>query len=222
MTLDFAFDDGGRLKAGFKGSARDCVVRALAIATGKPYGDLYSELATARAATGKPRSARNGIARNVYEPIFAAHGLRKVKLPPGPRPTFGEAHAKFGDCIVSTRKHVCALINGALRDTNDWRTVTWFDDRLWPHVSERKALAVYAVDRQERKRHDWDDFTLPPARYACQVCRVFYPPHDLFWVSEEDDDGAFGWTCRNCLPYCGELKAERLDNLNDAIESRTL
>jgi hypothetical protein len=38
------FNDGGRSEAGFHGKTGDCVCRAIAIATGKPYAEVYSEL----------------------------------------------------------------------------------------------------------------------------------------------------------------------------------
>jgi hypothetical protein len=40
----YVFDDGGRAAAGFKGSTGDCVTRAIAIATGKPYREVYDEI----------------------------------------------------------------------------------------------------------------------------------------------------------------------------------
>ena len=40
----FVRNDGGRRAAGYKGTARDCVCRAIAIATGQPYQDIYDEL----------------------------------------------------------------------------------------------------------------------------------------------------------------------------------
>lgn len=36
----FVFDDGGRAATGFRGQADDCVVRAVAIASGLPYADV--------------------------------------------------------------------------------------------------------------------------------------------------------------------------------------
>ena len=42
--MDFIKDDGGRKEAGFKGSTGDCVVRAIAIATGGDYKAIYDEL----------------------------------------------------------------------------------------------------------------------------------------------------------------------------------
>jgi len=45
--------DGGRYAAGFRGTARDCVTRALAIATDTPYGEMYKTLAELAKARGE-------------------------------------------------------------------------------------------------------------------------------------------------------------------------
>lgn len=43
--MKFVYDDGGRAAAGFKGKkVGDCICRAVAIATGKPYRDVHNEL----------------------------------------------------------------------------------------------------------------------------------------------------------------------------------
>src|SRR6266853_960880 len=42
--VKFVYDDGGRAAAGYRGKAGDCVCRAIAIATGKPYREIYGEL----------------------------------------------------------------------------------------------------------------------------------------------------------------------------------
>jgi hypothetical protein len=39
--MDFIYNDGGRVATGYKGRASDCVVRAIAIATQKPYQEVY-------------------------------------------------------------------------------------------------------------------------------------------------------------------------------------
>ena len=41
---NWKFDDGGRTKAGHKGFAGDCVCRAIAIATGISYRDVYDAI----------------------------------------------------------------------------------------------------------------------------------------------------------------------------------
>ena len=40
----FVFNDGGRKAAGFNGSSGDCAVRAIAIAEGRDYRQVYNEL----------------------------------------------------------------------------------------------------------------------------------------------------------------------------------
>lgn len=63
--LDFQFHDGGRADAGFKGTADDCVVRAIAIVGALDYQDVYDELydLTRRwADKGRSRAARRAAA----------------------------------------------------------------------------------------------------------------------------------------------------------------
>jgi hypothetical protein len=67
----YVYDDGGRAAAGFKGKAGDCVCRAIVIASGRPYAEVYQRLAEGNASqrvtkhstkgTAGKRTARNGI-----------------------------------------------------------------------------------------------------------------------------------------------------------------
>jgi hypothetical protein len=43
--LLFHYSDGGRAAGGYRGKARDCATRAIAIATGRSYADIYRTLA---------------------------------------------------------------------------------------------------------------------------------------------------------------------------------
>lgn len=43
------YNDGGRSSAGYKGTAGDCVARSIAIASGKPYQEIYDALAKGNA-----------------------------------------------------------------------------------------------------------------------------------------------------------------------------
>ena len=49
IMIDFNFNDGGREAAGKKGSTGDCVTRAVAIASGLPYLEVYNRLAEGNA-----------------------------------------------------------------------------------------------------------------------------------------------------------------------------
>lgn len=151
--IDFTFDDGGRADAGFRGKTGDCVTRAIAICGRLDYRTVYREMAAAMAGHGYARSANAYLTRRagrdgrrcpkkIQRDVIARFGFEKVRLPRGPRPTYTEAHERYGDCIVSTRKHVCALVGGSVRDT--------FDDRVYdgsPYglstEEERKAMSVW-------------------------------------------------------------------------------
>ena len=50
MKTEFNYNDGGRSIAGYKGKTGDCVCRAIAIATGKPYQEIYESLSKGNAA----------------------------------------------------------------------------------------------------------------------------------------------------------------------------
>jgi len=132
--MKIKINDGGRADAGFSGKARDCVCRALAIATKRPYAEIYHRLAegnanqritrrTKRSTAGK-RTARSGIYTKrkwfsdymaelgfVWTPtMFIGQGC-KVHLRKGELPT--------GRLVVNVSRHLCAVINGVLHDTHD-------------------------------------------------------------------------------------------------------
>ena len=54
-----ATNDGGRADAGFRGQTRDCVCRAIAIATELPYEQVYVELR--RLAKAHDENPRTGL-----------------------------------------------------------------------------------------------------------------------------------------------------------------
>ena len=149
QRIGFEYNDGGRGAAGYRGTAGDCVARATAILTGLPYRDVYKMLAEANSKYSRKRpgvrSARNGVDKNAYTKVFADLGLKKIKLPRGPRPTYTEAYYTYGDCIVSTTKHLAAIVDGKLRDTHDERTYLW-DDFVSTVERERKAASIWVME----------------------------------------------------------------------------
>lgn len=116
------YSDGGRSQAGFLGHARDCVTRSIAIASGLPYKQVYDALAQGEKAAGRPRSARNGVFRKVYDPylqdlgfiwtptMFVGSGCQ-VHLTPDEIPD--------GRLVLSLSKHMTAVIDGIVHDTHD-------------------------------------------------------------------------------------------------------
>ena len=72
--MAYKFNDGGRKDAGYKGVSRDCGVRAMAIAMGLDYTAVYKELAQANKDYGRSKSARNGLAKDLYSSVLKKHG----------------------------------------------------------------------------------------------------------------------------------------------------
>ncbi len=122
--MTWVFDDGGREAAGFRGNAGDCVVRAIAIATGLPYRQVYDALSDLNASRRKnpERSARNGSYRREYQTLMEQLGwewtptmrvgsgctthLRADELPPG-------------RIVARLSRHTSAVIDGVIHDTFD-------------------------------------------------------------------------------------------------------
>ena len=146
--LQYRRSDGGRREAGFKGTGGDCVVRALALMTGKPYRACYNELAVeAYADVAKNGQKwthdyieRKGVLPRTYAKVYKANGLVKARLPKGALPTYTEAVALYGRCIAKTRRHVVHLNGQGMHDTFDGRLA-----HFWAtgEVVERKAVVVW-------------------------------------------------------------------------------
>jgi len=123
----YIHDDGGRQQAGFKGSTGDCVCRAIAIATAKPYAEVYDALNDTQAAMRQTKrvrgsSSRTGVARPVYEHYLRSLGWKFV-----PCMTIGsgcQVHLKStelpsGRIICRLSRHLCTVIDGVIHDTHD-------------------------------------------------------------------------------------------------------
>lgn len=135
--IPFEEHDGGRAAAGFKGTTGDCVTRAIAIATGEPYREVYDALhETAkgdRAHMAKltlrygPRarahaSPRDGVARKVYDAYLSALGWEWVptmQIGQGCTVHLSANELPLGRLVVRVSKHLCAVIDGVLYDNHD-------------------------------------------------------------------------------------------------------
>lgn len=135
--MKFVYNDGGRAAAGYKGNAGDCVVRSIAIATGKPYQEVYDELFELnraaqktqrnpkRSRSGRKRSASprdGGTSKKTVRAYLESIGWRWV-------PTMGigtgctvhlhDGELPAGRLIVSVSGHMVAVIDGEIHDTYD-------------------------------------------------------------------------------------------------------
>lgn len=182
--IPFTYDDGGRSDAGFRGKAGDCVARSVAIASGRPYREVYDRLAEgmatqrrtkhSTAATGV-RSARNGVntRRKWFRDYMAELGFRwnttmrigsgcTVHLSAGELPTTGRH-------VVMVSKHATALVDGVLRDTSD---------------PQRELHTVYTVAADAEPKPGWRFLQDHPGgmkQYAHVSRRCVYG----YWTLEE-------------------------------------
>ena len=126
--MRFQYNDGGRQAAGYKGTTGDCVTRAIAIATGKPYQEVYdtlNELGKAERTSKRKRgksSARNGVYRAAYHKYLASLGWKwapTMHIGSGCTVHLIDGELPDGRLIVSVSKHLTAVIDGVINDTFD-------------------------------------------------------------------------------------------------------
>ena len=115
----FVYNDGGREKSGFKGTAGDCGARAMAIALGISYKDAYKELAQANKDMGFAKSARNGIMKNVYDMVLKRHGWAWHSAPKFDGRKARCSDMPEGKVIARQSKHFVAVIDGIPNDIWD-------------------------------------------------------------------------------------------------------
>lgn len=144
--LDYIHHDGGRQAAGYKGSTGDCVVRAATLfqADGNPdgadYKAMYKRMAANNAKFNRGiKSARGGVYKGAYTKVFGEEGWVKVKQAKGAtKLTLTEAYETYGNIIVTTARHMMAIIDGALMDTWDSRVHYYGGEK-----TERKAMSIW-------------------------------------------------------------------------------
>ena len=130
--INFTFNDGGRKAAGYKGNARDCVCRAIAIATDLPYQQVYDRLAlgnasqrnTKNSSKGSKRSARNGIftSRKWFKDYMQELGFTwhpTMSIGSGCKVHLNADELPKGKIICSVSRHYVAMIDGVINDTDD-------------------------------------------------------------------------------------------------------
>lgn len=153
--MRYEFDDGGRAAAGFKGKARDCVARAVAIASGRPYREVYDALAAGNAGERKTRSAsrhsgrrtaREGISTGCkwFKDFISGLGFRWVAcmgIGTGCRVHLRDGELPAGRLVVCLSRHYSAVIDGVIRDIYDpsrdgFRCVYGYFIKEWLHEQQ--------------------------------------------------------------------------------------
>lgn len=133
----FVVDDGGRRAAGFRGSAGDCVTRAIAIASGLPYREIYDRLhadtlsdraTMARLELRYGRHARRhaspraGGWPKIYKRVLTeldAEWTPTMGIGTGCRVHLRADELPAGRLVVSLSRHLTAVLDGVIHDTYD-------------------------------------------------------------------------------------------------------
>lgn len=128
--MRFIKDDGGRAAAGYSGTTGDCVCRAVAIASGRPYQEVYDVLAegnvcervTRRSRKPRQRSAANGIRvqRKWFKDYLQSLGFTwhpTMQIGSGCKVHLRDGELPMGRLVVYLSKHSAAVIDGVLHDT---------------------------------------------------------------------------------------------------------
>jgi hypothetical protein len=130
----WVYNDGGRAAAGIndRSNKGDCACRAIAIATGKPYREVYNGLnalcamygdATLRRLYGwrhkRPASADTGIPNHIARLYLGTLQWRWIATN---NARLHRCDLPAGRIIVVVSKHLVALVDNVVHDTGEhWR-----------------------------------------------------------------------------------------------------
>jgi hypothetical protein len=126
----FVLNDGGRAAAGYRGQSGDCIVRAIAIATRRPYADIYAELSALGWNSWRPywRDPADGLyipgkeSRRRTRAYIESLGWRwtpTMRIGSGCKVHLRADELPAGRLIVSVSRHLVAVIDGVVHDTYD-------------------------------------------------------------------------------------------------------
>jgi hypothetical protein len=126
--MRFVFDDGGRKAAGYKGDAGDCVCRAIAIATGKPYQEVYDALnGLGRSErTGRRKRHKSSARTGVYTPTLRRYleslgwsWMPTMGIGTGCKVHLADGELPAGRLVVNVSRHTVAVLDGVIHDNHD-------------------------------------------------------------------------------------------------------
>ena len=159
--MKFQFNDGGRSEAGYKGHAGDCVARAIAIATGRPYAEIYEILAQGNfeqrktkksPKTAGKKTASHGISvkRKWFKDYMKSLGFTWVpcmKIGTGCKVHLTDGELPNGRLVVSVSGHYTCVIDQVINDTfNPERNIDWLMGDGSQYVQKRCVYGYYILN----------------------------------------------------------------------------
>ena len=122
--MTYVYDDGGRTTAGYCGNARDCVVRAIAIAAERDYQLVYDEIHRLGQAERPKRGVKRSAPRTGVRKVTIRRYLASLDWIWTPTMRIGTTRLRAADLpagrlVVQVSKHLTAVIDGVIHDTAD-------------------------------------------------------------------------------------------------------
>lgn len=120
--MKWVYNDGGRGRYFSAENVGDCATRAIAIATGMDYKEVYDRLGEKQKSVGKVKSARNGVTRDNYKALMRELGWKwhpTMGIGQGCTVHLRAEELPAGRLVVQVSKHVVAVIDGTIHDTYD-------------------------------------------------------------------------------------------------------
>lgn len=155
--MNFNYNDGGRADAGYKGTTGDCVCRAICIASGRPYQEIYNALsngnANQRKGKGKVRgkTAAHGInvGRKWFKDFMKSLGFEwtpTMLIGQGCKVHLAEGELPFGRLVVQVSKHYTAVIDGVVNDLyNPEREIHWTHGDVTNSIQRRCVYGYWKL-----------------------------------------------------------------------------
>jgi hypothetical protein len=152
--MEWIYDDGGRSEAGYKGTAGDCVCRAIAIVAERPYKEVYDTINeyAQHERTGKRKrgvsSARNGVYKETIRKVAAHFGLKWIptmKIGQGCKVHLTAEELPTGRLVVSISGHEVAVIDGVIHDTYNSSIKQYYDTDGNLITNDKRCVYGYFV-----------------------------------------------------------------------------
>jgi hypothetical protein len=151
--MDFVWNDGGRAASGFVGLAGDCVTRAIAIAMGAVYRDIYEELGQSAL-----KSPRDGVRAEIASDYLQERGWQRSD---GFGNEFVIGDLPRGVVVVhlgredETSQHLCTVIDHVVHDTwNPGDDDDYIVNCYWTSQEVSTALPVTGPKRRISKEQE--------------------------------------------------------------------
>lgn len=224
LKMNVTYNDGGRAAAGFAGNTGDCVVRSIAIVGELNYRDVYDHLS---AALGTGKSPRNGIPKKVYKKYLDDRGwiwTPTMQIGSGCTVHLRADELPAGRVLVSTSRHLTAVIDGQIHDTHDpsrggTRCVYGYYQPPTAKVAQDKLEATLAA--QNPHPATLDEAGFPRFREFqmsknCAGCRREYGAKETAEFFIKGTVLTFEGATSKRVPRSGNYCETHLDDLRDA------